>query len=154
MNIVNFSYEATRLYLAFKTMKFPPHQAEEAIQQIITTAGRYTLLLGKHESTSPTIISDIGRRNVEQQWDRLAITANCCQYSTRLDTRGLRQKEQSISLSMLDLWLLNGEIFCNKRVAGLLSQITVLEFLASHSFKDFYAPMNRYSLSFNKRPSK
>ncbi|KEY71888.1 hypothetical protein S7711_09756 [Stachybotrys chartarum IBT 7711] len=154
MNIVNFSYEATRLYLAFKTMKFPPHQAEEAIQQIITTAGRYTLLLGKHESTSPTIISDIGRRNVEQQWDRLAITANCCQYSTRLDTRGLRQKEQSISLSMLDLWLLNGEIFCNKRVAGLLSQITVLEFVASHSFKDFYAPMNRYSLSFNKRPSK
>ncbi|KFA69199.1 hypothetical protein S40285_00068 [Stachybotrys chlorohalonatus IBT 40285] len=150
INLVDFSYQATRLCLAFKTMWPPQPQAQDAIQQILTTAGRYTLLLEEHESMSPTIISDIGRRDLEHQWDRLTIVANCCQYSTRLKIRELQQKDQSLSLSMLALWLLNGEIFYNKGDTGPLSKMNVLDFLTSHSFKGFYAPLSRRSLSFNK----
>lgn len=150
IDLVNFSYQATRLCLAFQSVKFPSPQAQQAISQITTTAGRYTLLLEKHESMSPIIISDIGKRNLQQQWDRLAIAANCCQYSTCLDVRELRQKKHSVSLSMLALWLLNGEIFRNKKATGPPSQMTVLEFITSHSFKGFYAPLSQRSLTFNK----
>ncbi|KAJ3454307.1 hypothetical protein MRS44_018201 [Fusarium solani] len=150
IDLVKFSYEATRLCLAFQGVKFPSPQTQQAISQITTTAGRYTLLLEKHESMSPTIISDIGKRDIKQQWDRLAIAANCCQYSTRLDVRELQQKEHSVSLSMLALWLLNGEIFRNKKATAPPSQMTVLEFITSHSFKGFYAPLSRHSLTFNK----
>jgi hypothetical protein len=60
----------------------------------------------------PTIFSDVGKRGTTIESDRLAIAANCCGYSVRLNTAKLRDKHCSLSLAMLCLFL-NGEIFTN-----------------------------------------
>ncbi|CAM1507982.1 Fc.00g048300.m01.CDS01 [Cosmosporella sp. VM-42] len=110
INSVAFSYEATRLCLAFQ----PRTKKEiDAIRHILTTAGRYTVLLEEHESMTPTIISAIENREVKKPWDRLTIAANCCQYSIRLDVQKLHQQHHSLSLSILTMCLLNGEILYN-----------------------------------------
>lgn len=101
---------------------------------------------------SPRIISDLSARDLAEAWDRLAITANCCQYTVGLDSTRLREVENSMSLSMLGLYLLNGEILSNHPKdaidadkAGLLS---VAEFIERQSFKE-YSTCSK-SLTFNK----
>ncbi|KAL6405849.1 hypothetical protein AUP68_10988 [Ilyonectria robusta] len=150
INSVSFSYEATRLCLAFEGIQPQTPAEREAIGHVLTTAGRYTITLKKHESMTPTIISDIEHRNVKKPWDRLAVVANCCQYPVRLDVEELQRKKHSLSLSMLVMSLLNGEILSNGRSCESPSQMTVSKFLKAQSFKGFYSPLNRRSLSFNK----
>jgi hypothetical protein len=150
INATDFSYETTKLCLAYGTIKNPPPTSTNKIKEIIETAGRYTLLLGKHLSMSPTIFSDINKRELKRHWDQLAIAANCCQYSTRLNVQELKRKGHSFSLSKLALCLLNGELLRNDVVIGNPSQMTVLKFLSSQTFGGFYAPMGQRSLSFNK----
>lgn len=147
---VQFSYEATSLCLAFNNVQCMTREESNAIGHILTTSGRYTILLGKHESMTPVIMSDIEKRDIESHWDRLAIVANCCQYTTRLDIPRLAQERQSISLSTLTMCLLNGEILRNKDTHRSTSQMTASEFLQAQSFKGFYAPTGTRSLSFNK----
>ncbi|KAK2601579.1 hypothetical protein QQS21_004897 [Conoideocrella luteorostrata] len=152
INAVEFSYEATRICMAFKTAKDVTQEESDAIDQVLMTSGRYSVLLGKHESMTPIIVSDIEKRDIESYWDRLAIVANCCQYSVRLDIPRLVQEEQSASLSMLTMCLLNGEILRNDDgCRGSLLQMTVSDLLQAQSFRGFYAPAGSRSLSFNKR---
>ncbi len=78
---------------------------------------------------SPTIFSDISRRGITEPADQLAIAANCCSYSMRLDTEVLKRGNKSLSLSMLALFLLNGEIIDNDcgavKLPGALSETTL-----------------------------
>ncbi|CEI68105.1 unnamed protein product [Fusarium venenatum] len=150
IDATEFSYEATRLCLAFKAMDSLPPEDRQAISRILETAERYTLLLEKNISMSPTIFAGISKRNLKRHWDQLAIAANCCQYSTRLDVERLSDKRNSFSLSRLALFLLNGELLCNDSLVQHASRMKVLDFIASQSFKRFSAPWNHPSLSFNK----
>ncbi|KAL6912602.1 hypothetical protein FSST1_010362 [Fusarium sambucinum] len=150
IDATEFSYEATRLCLAFDAMCSLPPEDSQAISRILETAGRYTLLLEKNMSMSPTIFLGISKRNLKRHWDQLAIIANCCQYSTRLDVQKLSDKRSSFSLSKLALFLLNGELLCNDTLVHQASQMNVLDFIASQSFKRFSAPCDQPSLSFNK----
>jgi hypothetical protein len=150
ISATSFSYEATRLCSAFATIRSPPPYARKAISQIIQTAGRYTVIVGKHFSMSPTIFSDIDKRNLERHWDQLEIAANCCQYSTRLNVQELEGKKHSFSLSKLALYLLNGELLHNVRLVSNPSRMTVLDFISSQSFRGFYAPLGQRNLTFNK----
>jgi hypothetical protein len=70
---------------------------------------------------SATIFADIERRDVENAWDTLAITANTCSYQTRLNVQILTLERCSLSFCLLAQFLLNGEIFTcitSKKGAG------------------------------------
>ncbi|KAK9779121.1 putative Heterokaryon incompatibility domain-containing protein [Seiridium cardinale] len=152
INSVDFSYEATRLCLALKGSKGLESEEKDAITQILSAAGRYTILLRGSSSMSPSIVSNIEQRDVGNVWDRIAIVANCCKYSIRLDELSLKEQGFSLSLSMLTMFLLNGEILYNDpfEMDKHFERYTVSQLLNMQSFKGFHYPANKYSLTFNK----
>ncbi|KAI0544138.1 hypothetical protein F4679DRAFT_58538 [Xylaria curta] len=146
-----FSDQATKLCLAFRRTGHPTLRKREMIESVLSKAGRYTLLLHKSQTMSPTIISDVETRDVGNVWDRLAIVGNCCSYSVRMDIENLRRTGHSLSLSMLAMYLLNGEILDNgTSKEHAVSNITVSEFLKFQSFNKISSPQEQHSLTFNK----
>jgi hypothetical protein len=77
---------------------------------------------------SATIFADIQRRDVGNAWDTLAITANTCEYQTRLDVQSLAYEGRSLSLCLLAQFLLNGEI-----IACGINQIRADPILFQHT---------------------
>lgn len=150
---VDFSYEATRLCLALQARQdLEPGEVAMA-EEVLRAAGRYQILVPESRAMSPRIISDIEAKDITNVWDRMAIVANCCKYSLRLDDEELREHGRSLSLSTLVMYLLNGEILHN---AGSRSpdagaaHMTTSAFLRAQSFDGFRAPRDRRSLTFNK----
>jgi hypothetical protein len=120
-------------------------------EEILQIAGKYRLVLKPSESMTPRIVADIEKRKMGERWDRLAITANCCKYSTRLNVRQLMQDNASLSLAMLALCLLNGEVLHNGRPPHpRASEMTVSEFLKERVFDGFNSPSHQHSLTFNR----
>lgn len=153
IKFVRFSSEATKLCQAFQ--RTWPRSMEEsmAIHRVLETAGRYTYLLERSSAMFPTIIASIGSKGLGDDWDRLAIIANCCQYPIRLDKGELQQKAHSFDLSMLTMCLLNGEIINNGRteaIHGSSPQTTVSTYLQTQFFNEFHGPRIDRSLTFNK----
>ncbi|KAI1202204.1 heterokaryon incompatibility protein-domain-containing protein [Nemania serpens] len=121
--------------------------------RIIATAGKYNVLLrdshpsGAYTSVSrsmtPTVLADIGRRGILAESDRLAIAANCCGYSVRLDTTALNKYGSSLSLSMLALCLLNGEIIENhpRPRRGTLKD-SIFTYLTKQFLRSFRPPID------------
>ncbi|KAI1396391.1 hypothetical protein F4819DRAFT_475496 [Hypoxylon fuscum] len=122
--------------------------------RILKAAAQYNILLEEQcsltgfwsvsRSMSPIIVSDIISRDIMRESDRLAIMANCCGYSTRLDTNTLNSKSSSLSLSILALYLLNGEILENspkKEPQGSIND-TVYEYLSKQSLNSFRPPID------------
>ena len=64
-------------------------------------------------SSSLGILSDIEERESKYVTDRLAIYANCCKFSTRLDPEAVKSAGYGLSTCILGLCLLNGEIVKN-----------------------------------------
>ena len=159
VNSADFHKGATRLCLAYQSHQPPPAR----LDQVLARAGKYTVLLqhchadGDHpapKSMSPTIIADLVARDLDKDWDRLPLAANCCQYSIRLNSTELRANGRSLSLSTLALCLVNGEILSNHQeddydVAEARS-LTVADFLETHFFDGLQAPSPSKRLTFNK----
>jgi hypothetical protein len=61
--------------------------------EMLKTVGKCSITLrqsnGALKAMSATILADIERRDVENAWDTLAITANTCAYQTRLNVQGV-----------------------------------------------------------------
>ncbi|RYP61455.1 hypothetical protein DL770_009779 [Monosporascus sp. CRB-9-2] len=151
INSVEFSDQATRLCQAFRHAESQTPEEKRAIRAITTRAGRYTVLLKESESMAPAIIADVGSRGVSDPWDRLAIVANCCSYPKRLHIQQLREKGHSLSLSMLAMCLLNGQILHNRRPSQRqVSGMTVSRFLKAQSFDGLSSPQDERSRAFNK----
>ena len=149
----HLSRQATRLCKAFEyTTGIQTTQEEKrVIKYIMSRLGRYTILLEESESMSPAIIADVEARGITDPWDRLPIVANCCDYPVRLDTRKLQQHRHSLSLSMLTMYLLNGEILDNDTSPrGFASNMTTSEFLKAYSFNKMLSPEDKRSLAWNK----
>ena len=148
----HLSRQATRLCKAFEyTTGIQTTQEEKrVIKYIMSRLGRYTILLEESESMSPAIIADVEARGITDPWDRLPIVANCCDYPVRLDTRKLQQNRHSLGLSMLTMYLLNGEILHNGTPRGSASNMTTSEFLKAYSFDKMLSPQDERSLSWNK----
>ncbi|KAF5982128.1 hypothetical protein FCOIX_3892 [Fusarium coicis] len=144
--------EATKLCLAYSNHQPPPPH----LDSILSRAKRYTILLANEEdsapvSMSPSIIEDIASRNLDREWDRLAIIANCCQYTNRLNSAQLQSDKHSLSLSMLTLVLMNGEILSNYAQDKLDAKtMTITEFLHKHFFYGLESPWQKAKLTFNK----
>ncbi|EXM14529.1 hypothetical protein FoTM2_017029 [Fusarium oxysporum f. sp. vasinfectum] len=163
INSTKFYEQATKLCLAYESHQPRPYYWE----RIISRAGRYQILLQLDDSDddssedddsapvsmSPTIIEDISNRALYREWDRLAIIANCCQYVNRLDSNKLQGKH-SLSLSILALCLLNGEILSNhprddtdNNSARIIPITKLLHLLF---FDGLRSPKNTGRLTFNK----
>lgn len=63
-------------------------------------------------SISP-LVTAVVSKDIAKPWDRVAILGNCCRYSMRLESQYLQHKGASLSLSILALVLLNGEVLNN-----------------------------------------
>ncbi|KAG4286380.1 hypothetical protein FPRO06_07640 [Fusarium proliferatum] len=144
--------QATKLCLAYSDHKPPP----PCLNTVLSRAKRYTILLADDEdsapvSMSPSIIEDIASRTLEREWDRVAIIANCCQYANRLNSALLQSDKHSLSLTILTLVLMNGEILSNHPGDKLDSKkMTITEFLHEHFFYGLESPWKKAKLTFNK----
>lgn len=148
---IEFSKQATRLCLALGREKLSPDD-ECRIDDVRRAAGRYKELLPESSAMTPTVVTDIEKRELLKPWDRLAIVANCCQYPMRLDYEALSNQGRSLSLSVLAMCLLNGEILDNSDSSkGPVASLTVSAFLERTLFKAFSAPeYDPRWLSYNK----
>ncbi|KAM3449436.1 hypothetical protein MY3296_006901 [Beauveria thailandica] len=138
---VTFCTEATRLCLALRSNIGLPRDDIRLISGVLRAAGRYTAILPENSAMTWTIIADIEARGLSKPWDRLAIVANCCQYSVRLDGEALSLQRRSLSLSLLAMCLLNGEILDNNDGdREPLGALTTSKLLERRLFKAFSAP--------------
>lgn len=104
----------------------------------------------EHRAMSTRILADISRRSAAISSDTLAIMANCCGYATRLDVKNLNKARlHSLSLAILALFILNGEILRN--VTNDNFPGTILDFLKRQSFHGFDPPRADRKLTFMKR---
>lgn len=99
-------------------------QADDTIRRrcsaILRRARRYTFLHRNKTASaaldatvhamSPAIFEDIASRRITVGSDLLAIAANCCRYVTRLDAQILSGMGASLSVAIVTLFLMNGEI--------------------------------------------
>ncbi|KAI0903615.1 heterokaryon incompatibility protein-domain-containing protein [Ustulina deusta] len=156
INSADFHEKATQLCLAYQ--KDQPGLANSC-GQILNRVGKYKILLQNGDcsarcSMTPTIMKDLISRELKTSWDRLVIAANCCQYSVWLDRIWLRDNGCSLSLSLLTLCLLNGEILSNQpqHMANIKGAqvLPIADFLKTQFFNKIQSPGPRRSLTFNK----
>ncbi|KAK2472747.1 hypothetical protein H9L39_14922 [Fusarium oxysporum f. sp. albedinis] len=151
----DFSEQATKLCQAYS--EYQPTQPD--LTYILSKVNRYKISLASSDdsapvSMSPTIIKDITSRQLEREWDRLAIIANCCQYTKRLNSTQLQGNKHSLSLSLLTLVLMNGEILRNHPQdevdVSAARKMTITEFLHKHFYYGLDCPWDNAKLTFNK----
>ncbi|CAH0045704.1 unnamed protein product [Clonostachys solani] len=117
------------------------------VHRILRAAGRYSILLHKSESMTSRIIADLQFKEATVASDILAIIANCCTYPVRLDVKSLDKED--ISVNILALRLLNGEVFHNGR--GRNQYLTRPKRTTERFFfSQFEAPPNHHRLTYNK----
>ncbi|KAM5356989.1 hypothetical protein ACJZ2D_016728 [Fusarium nematophilum] len=149
---VDFCKASTELCLAVHAQTPLQADASYHADQVLAVIGKYTVFLDRSKSMTPYVITDIQTRGLSDAWDKLAIIANCCQYAIRMDNRELKIISQSLSLSILAMCLLNGEILHNgvEEDPTSMSDMTVSQYLKAQAFKEFYAPRSERDLTFNK----
>jgi hypothetical protein len=155
VNSADFRTEASRFCLAYRNERRVEAQDAATCNLILQRAGKYTTILENYSfeapnticnPMSPLIFTDLNSRELTDQFDILAIVANVCNYSVRLNTKLLQAKRCSLSMAMLALYLLNGEIIINhdKLEDGesrSLLKNNVLEFLQKWSLNSFKPPV-------------
>ncbi|KAF2459180.1 heterokaryon incompatibility protein-domain-containing protein [Lineolata rhizophorae] len=134
---VDFREKASQFCLAYQRQT-KEHRGIRMCNNILSRAGKYTVLLSNTQPMAPIIFKDINDRQATCRSDLLAIAGNCCRYSNRLDATKLEEKGSSLSLCMLALYLMNGEIVMNNdkngsSIAALKGN--VLNFLAEQSLR-------------------
>lgn len=160
VNSANFHEQSTLFCLAFLRKTGEEWQGgRNKCRDILNRAKKYSVLfehgdLAGHgfarKAMSPSIFKDIGSREISVASDLLAIAANCCNYSVRLDTKSLGDTSCSLSISVLALYLLNGEIIMNhKNDEGLLSK-NIFDYLQQLALDDIDPPVEDKKLTFIK----
>ncbi|KAK5657404.1 hypothetical protein OQA88_2974 [Cercophora sp. LCS_1] len=138
------STEATKFCLALwegpvlhpSVRRLDEEAGRASVDSILGALGSYGLLLRHSDPVTPAILRDIEQRGTTKHWDKLAIIANCCRYATRLKAERL-WSSQSLSLSVLALCLLNGELIYNgpRKRRQNSSGMTVTEYLTKNSYR-------------------
>lgn len=150
----DFRSQATKFCMDYKRNR----QFETMCNKILERAGKYNVQLQERDnegnptirqSMSPTIFSNVGKRNITVESDRLAVIANCLDYSVRLDTNKMDEKKYSLGIAMLALFLLNGEILMNNDSQGALGN-NIFDYLRSQSLRTFQPPNIDQKLTFIK----
>ena len=160
VNSAKFHEQSTLFCLAFLRKTGEEWQdGRNKCRDILNRAKKYSVLfehgsLAGHgfarKAMSPSIFKDIGSREISVASDLLAIAANCCNYTVRLNTKKLGSTSCSLSISVLALYLLNGEIIMNhENDEGLLSK-NIFDYLQHLALDDIYPPVESKELTFIK----
>ncbi|KAH9909316.1 heterokaryon incompatibility protein-domain-containing protein [Xylariomycetidae sp. FL2044] len=159
INSANFRRRATEFCLAYRKKHAGAGARVDACNQVLRRAGKYNVLLREDypamisRAMSPTIFADVGARDIKEESDRLAIAANVCGYAARLNTSALNRQRSSLSLAMLALYLVNGEILENDPegggAGGSPDRDDVYAYLARQSLSSFRPPVGE-ALTFIK----
>jgi hypothetical protein len=159
MNSANFRRESTLFCLAYLRKSGHEWQPGIAIcEEILQKAASYKILHeyprdtrnGRKQAMSPTIFADIGHRSIKNASDILPIAANCCDYDVRLKAFRLKDTSCSLSLCILALYLLNGEILRNNRDDRGLPTGNIFDYLKTQSLDNFDPPVEDKELTFIK----
>ena len=161
VNSVVFHEQSTLFCLALLHKKGKKWQnGYSKCANILGKAGKYNLLYqhgflagqgSARRAMSPFIFTDIGNRDILVAPDLLAIAANCCNYSIRLKTKNLESTSHSLSMSILALYLLNGEIIMNDKHDGNLLDHDIFGYLQQIALDSFDPPVKDQELTFIKR---
>ncbi|MCJ1447348.1 MAG: hypothetical protein MMC23_007859 [Stictis urceolatum] len=104
--------------------------------------------LHKHSSMTSFVYADVDERENHLTGDRLAILANCCGFSERLDADKLADNGQGLSVCIPALFFLNGEIFHNAIAGTEKLGLTASELVQSIAFSTFEPPGKKCQTSF------
>jgi hypothetical protein len=130
----NFRRELTRFCLAYKNTldKF-------TCETILRRAAKYNVLQALSSELKglkpmyPLIFRDVGSREIKHRSDGLAIVANCCDYPFRINVKKLHKTKASLSIAILALALLNGEVLVGTENKDPWSLNTsIFQFLDEH----------------------
>lgn len=152
---VQFRTQATLFLLAYENEGRP--QQKEICMRMLQVVGKYNILyrfcdMVQDKAMSSRIFADIGRRGVGKPFDVLPIAANTCDYRYHLHSKQLENENYSLSLCVLALFLLNGEIIRNGTgTRRIPQQMNVFEYLEHISFRSFCPPVAEKQLSFLKK---
>ena len=166
VNSADFHRQSTLFCLAFRRKAEKEWQgghvkSEDILkcEEILRRARKYNILYrhgnfagqkSARKAMSPFIFTDIGSREISVPSDILAIAANCCNYSTRLDTKSLSRTSCSLSMSILALYLLNGEIIMNNKNDESLLSNDIFSHLRQIALDKFDPPVESKELDFIK----
>jgi hypothetical protein len=95
---------------------------------------QYAKAVNAERSMTISILADLDRREAEQRTDLLPIFANVCGYDVRLGTNQEGFKSRNLSLSILALYIANGELLANFRGTHELKH-NVVGFLRENSLR-------------------
>ncbi|KAF2875764.1 hypothetical protein BDV95DRAFT_280970 [Massariosphaeria phaeospora] len=158
VNSANFRKYATLFCLAYRERMAQDPGVEETCNKILRKAGKYSVLhrYGRgatgnmiRKAMSPTVLHDLSHRTIRHASDIPTISANCLDYSIRLDPTRVKRSRSSLSICILALYLSNGEIINNNTDhPGKLAH-DVFAFL-QHQAISLEAPVERGELTFMK----
>ena len=158
LNSANFHNQSTLFCLAFLRKAGEEWQGgRKKCEHILSRAKKYSVVYGdlarhglSRKAMSPSIFKDIGSRKISVASDLLAIAANCCNYSVRLDTKRPGGTSCSLSISILALYLLNGEIIMNHQDDESLLSQNIFDYLQQLALDDIDPPVENKELTFIK----
>ena len=159
VNSTNFRKQSTLFCLAFWTAGEESPDGRAKCEEILKRAGKYSVLYKHGDSVgpgfarkpmSPVVFKNIGSREISVTSDLLAIAANCCDYSVRLNTKSLRGTSCSLSTSVLALFLLNGELITNHEDDENSLSNNIFNYLQLLALGNFDPPVETKKLTFIK----
>jgi hypothetical protein len=152
INSVKFCTTSTNFCCAVQDRTPQRDDVSHHTESILRALGQYNVLLDKSMAMTPRIVADIQARGLKDAWDKLAIIANCCQYKVRMDPKEM-QTPKSLSITILAMCLLNGEVLRNGFQDGPFSVLekTISQYLKDQIFEGFRAPQSQLDLTFNKK---
>jgi hypothetical protein len=135
---LNFRTEATVFCLAL--CRCIDKAGQDRCNLILKQVRRYSFLYRSKyiagpgsmvKAMSPAIFEDIHIRGITVPSDILAIAANCCRYLTRLNSEELNLIKASLSIAILTLFVINGEILRHDIPQNTILNQTVFECLST-----------------------
>ena len=127
----------------------------QSCEKVLCRAGKYNIshLYGqghvKDQALTLHVLQDLRRRRIAKKSDLLALTANACDYDTRMDMKGYGSQHLSLSLAILALYVRNGDLICNSKDFPGDTSVNVFDFLRHRALK-IDAPLGTNALTFTK----
>lgn len=152
--------QTTWFLLALRDDMNVPTVLRKRCKALPSCFSKYNILYDETEANgramSTVVFRDIAARGITQPYDIIPITANCCNYGTRLDSQLLAEERPGlhsiVGLSALTMFLVNGELI---RDAGDISRLpttmTTPDYLEYISFCTFDPPFRWGQLTWLKK---
>jgi hypothetical protein len=150
----NFREVTTIFLLALR--KLPSTQRQQKSTKLLEIFGKYNVLydltkFAQGKAMSFRVVADVHKRDASEDYDKLSIAANSCDYATRFNAMDMAKTAYSVNLCTLAMILLNGEIIANgKEHLSLPTEMGLVKYLDHISFDKFEPPFGQKELTWLK----